>query len=116
MAPVDAPKYTWVCQYCGRSSPGGTLSCVGCGFPAHTTAHELERVKQLGSVTAFLAERQAQRDNWRRKPLPRKVLFIIAVPLSLVGIVLLQFTWGWKSMELGAAMAGASLLCIWLGR
>jgi len=67
-------------------------------------------------VTAFLAERQAQRDNWRRKPLPNKVLFVIAVPLFLIGLILLRYTWGWRSMALGAAMAGASLLCFWLSR
>jgi hypothetical protein len=78
--------------------------------------HWSGRATSLGSVTAFLAERRAQRDNWRRKSLPRKVLLSMAVPFALVAIVLLRYTWEWKSMVLGAAMAGASLLCIWLDR
>jgi len=116
MAQVSAPQYTWVCQYCGCSSPAGALSCASCGFSANTTAHELERAKQLGSVTAFLAERQAQRDSWRRKPLPKKVVVVTAVPLFAVGFILLRFAWGWKNMALGAAMMGAALVCLWFGR
>jgi ribosomal protein L37E len=63
MAHLDAPQYTWVCQYCGHSSPGGTLYCASCGFPAHTSAFELERAKQLGSVQAFLTEHDARRES-----------------------------------------------------
>ena len=61
MPHVEAPRYTWVCQYCGLSSPGGTLHCANCGFPAHTSAFELERVKRLGSVREFLAEHHLQK-------------------------------------------------------
>ena len=69
---LEAPQYTWVCQYCRLSSPGGTLNCVTCGFPAHTSAFELERAKRSGSVQEFLKERDLQRHDWRRKPLPKK--------------------------------------------
>lgn len=89
-----APQYTWLCQHCGRSSPGGAVSCANCGFPAHASAFELERVKQLGSVPAFLAERQAQRDNWRRTPLLRKILLVVALILFLVGLILFRFAFG----------------------
>jgi uncharacterized membrane protein YvbJ len=116
MAHVDAPRYAWVCQYCGHSSPGGTLYCATCGFPAHTSAFELERAKQLGSVKSFLAERHVQRDNWRRKPLPKKVLVFVAAPLFVVGLILLRYSMSWRYMALGAAMIGVSLLLYWVGR
>jgi uncharacterized membrane protein YvbJ len=116
MPHVEAPQYTWVCQYCGLSSPGGTLHCANCGFPAHTSAFELERAKRLGSVKEFLAERHVQRENWRRKPLPKKVLVVAAAPLFAVGLILLQLASGWRSTALGAATTGASLLFLWLGR
>ena len=116
MAHVDAPQYTWVCQYCGHNSPGGTLSCASCGFPAHTTAFELERAKQLGSVQAFLAERHVRRDKWQRKRLPEKVLVVVAAPLFAVGLILLRYSWSWRNMALGVTITGASLLFFWLGR
>jgi hypothetical protein len=115
MPHLEAPQYTWVCQYCGLSSPGGTLYCANCGFPARTSAIELERAKRLGSVQAFLAERHAQRDYWRRKRLPKKLLVVAAVPLLAVGVILLRLASGWRSMALGAAITGASLLLLWLG-
>jgi hypothetical protein len=110
---VDPPQYAWTCQYCGQLSPSGTASCASCGFPAHTSAFELERAKQLGSVQAFLDERQTQRDKWRRKSLPRKVLLVVALFLFFGGLVLLRFGWG-RNMVLGAAMMGGSLLLGWL--
>jgi hypothetical protein len=116
MPPLEAPQYTWVCQYCGLSSPGGTLYCVNCGFPAHASTFELERAERLGSVQAFLAERHVQRNNWRRKPTPKKVLVVAAVPLFAVGLVLLRSASAWRSMVLGTAMMGASLLLLWFGR
>jgi uncharacterized membrane protein YvbJ len=116
MAQDDAPKYTWVCQHCGHSSPGGTLSCANCGFPVHTSAFEIERAKQLRSIPAFLAERQVRRDKWRSKPLPKKVLVVVAVPMFGVSLILLRFAWGWANMALGAAIIAASLLFFWFGR
>jgi hypothetical protein len=116
MAHASAPMYTWVCQYCERSSPGGTLTCASCGFPAHTTAQELERAKQLGSVTAFLAEKQTTQGNWRRKTRFKKVVVVVSVPLFAAGFILLRFAWGWRNMALGAAMLSIALFCLWLGR
>ena len=115
MPHLEAPQYTWVCQYCGLSSPSGTLHCANCGFPAHTSAFELGRAKWLGSVQEFLRERDLQRDDWRRKPLWKKVLLVAAVPLFAAGVVLLEATSSWRSVALGAAMMGASLLLLWLG-
>ena len=115
MPQLQAPQYTWVCQYCGISSPGGTLYCATCGFPAHTSAFELERARRLGSVHEFLRERELQRNDWRRKPLPKKVLIVATLPLFAVGVVLLQVVSSLTSMALGAAMIGASLLLLWLG-
>ena len=115
MPRLEVPRYTWVCQYCGLSSPGDTLHCANCGFPAHTSAFELERAKRLGSVQEFLKGRHLQTDDWRRKPLTKKVLVVAAVPLFAAGVFLLSATASWKSMGLGAAMMGASLLLLWLG-
>jgi hypothetical protein len=115
MPHLQAPQYRWVCQYCGLSSPGGTLHCANCGFPAHTSAFELERAKRLGSVKEFLRERDLQRDDWRRKPLWKKALLVAAVPLFAAGVFLLEATSSWRSVALGAAMMGASLLLLWLG-
>jgi hypothetical protein len=94
--------------------PGGTSYCANCGFPAHTSAFELERAKRLSSVQAFLGERHVQRDNWRRKPLPKKILGVAAVPLFAVGVALLRIASGWRSMALRAAIMGASLLLLWI--
>jgi hypothetical protein len=116
MARADAPQYTWVCQYCGRNSPDSTLFCTHCGFPAQTSAFELERAKQLGSVEVFLAERQVRQENWRRKPLPKKMLIVAAAPLMVGGAIILQLAWGWRNMALGAAVMGASLLLLWFAR
>ena len=116
MARADAPEYTWVCQYCGRSSAGGTLFCTHCSFPAQTSAFELERAKQLGSVEAFLAERQVRQENWGRKPLPKKVLIVAAAPLMFGGAIILQLAWDWRNMALGAAVMGASLLLLRFSR
>ena len=115
MPHLQAPQYTWVCQYCGLSSPGGTLYCANCGFPAHTSAFELERAKRSGSVRDFLKERELQKDDWRRKPLLKKICVVATLPLFAVGVFLLQVTSSWKSMALGAAAIGASLLLLWLG-
>lgn len=111
-----APHYAWICQYCEHSSPGGTLHCASCGFPAHTSAFELERAKQLGSVQVFLAEQHAWRDRWRRKPLWKKVLVVTAVPLFGVDLFLLPFAWNWRDMALVAVILGVALLFIRLGR
>jgi len=86
MPHFEAPQYTWACQYCGLSSPGGTLHCTNCGFPAHTSAFELERAKRLGSVQEFLKGRHLQTDDWRRKPLPKKILIVAGVSLFAVGV------------------------------
>jgi len=115
MSRREAPQYTWVCQYCGLSSPGGTLHCTNCGFPAHTSAFELERAKRFGSVQEFLKGRHLQTEDWRRKPLPKKILVVAGVSLFAVGVFLLSATASWKSMGLGAAMMIASLLFLWLG-
>jgi hypothetical protein len=115
MPHFEAPRCTWVCQYCALSSLGGTLHCTNCGFPAHTSAFELERAKRLGSVQEFLNGRHLQTDDWRRKPLPKKILIVAGVSLFAVGVFLLSATAGWKSMALGAAMLGASVLLLWLG-
>ena len=115
MPHLEAPQYTWVCLYCGLASPGGTLHCANCEFPAHTSAFELQRAKQLGSVQEFLRERDLQRDDWRRKPLWQKVLLVAAVPLFAAGIVLLEATSSFRSVALGVAMMGGSLLLLWLG-
>lgn len=113
--PLQAPQYTWVCQYCGLSSPRGTQHCATCGFPAHTSAFELERAKRSGSVQEFLKERELQRDDWRRKPLPKKVLIAATLPLFSMGVVLLQVASSLTSMALGAAIMAASVLLLWLG-
>ena len=115
MPHLEAPQYTWLCQHCGLSSPKGTLHCTNCGFPAHTSAFELERAKRLGSVQEFLKGRHLQTDDWRRKPLPKKILSVAAVPLFAMGVFLLQGTASLRSMALGAAVMGASLLLLWLG-
>lgn len=115
MPHLEAPQYTWVCQYCGLGSPGKTLRCANCGFPAHTSAFELERAKRLGSVQEFLRERDLQRDDWRRRPLWKKVLLVAAVPLFAAGVFLLEATANWRSVALGAAMMATSLLLLWLG-
>jgi hypothetical protein len=115
MPHLEAPQYTWICQYCRLSSPGGTLNCANCGFPAHTSAFELERAKRSGSVQEFLREREIQRDDWRRKPLPKNVLIVATLPLFAVGVVLLQVASSLTSMALGAAIMAASVLLLWLG-
>ena len=115
MPHLEAPQYTWVCQYCELSSPRGTLYCANCGFPAHTSAFELKRARRLGSVQEFLRERDLQRDDWRRKPLWKKVLLVAAVPLFAAGVFLLEATSSWRRMALGAALMAASLLLLWLG-
>jgi hypothetical protein len=76
----------------------------------------LERAKQLGSVEAFLAERQVRQENWRRKPFLKKLLIIVAAPLMFGGVIVLQLAWGWRNMALGAAVVGASLLLLWFAR
>jgi hypothetical protein len=70
---------------------------------------------RLGSVQEFLKERERQRTDWRRKPLPKKVLIVATLPLFAAGVVLLQVVSSLTSMALGAAMIGASLLLLWLG-
>jgi protein-S-isoprenylcysteine O-methyltransferase Ste14 len=70
---------------------------------------------RLGSVQEFLKERELQRTDWRRKPLPKKVLIVATLPLFAAGVVLLQVVSSLTSMALGAAMIGASLLLLWLG-
>jgi hypothetical protein len=115
MPRLEAPQYTWVCQYCGLGSPGGTIHCANCGFPAYTSAFELKRAKRLGSVQEFLNGRHLQTDDWRRKPLPKKILVVAGVSLFAVGVFLLSATASWKSMALGAAIVAASLLLLWLG-
>ena len=115
MPHLEAPQYTWVCSHCALSSPGGTLHCANCGFPAYTSAFELERAKRLGSVQEFLKGRHLQTDDWRRKPLWKKVLLVAAVPTFAAGVFLLEATSSWRRVALGAAMMGASLLLLWLG-
>ena len=115
MPHLEAPQYTRVCQYCELSSPRGTLYCANCGFPAHTSAFELKRAKRLGSVQEFLKQRDLQRDDWRRKPLRKKVPLVAAVPTFAAGIFLLEATSSWRRVALGAATMGASLLLLWLG-
>ena len=70
---------------------------------------------RLGSVQEFLKERELQRTDWRRKPLPKNVLIVATLPLFAAGVVLLQVVSSLTSMALGAAMIGASLLLLWLG-
>jgi hypothetical protein len=70
---------------------------------------------RLGSVQEFLKERELQRTDWRRKPLPKKILIVATLPLFAAGVVLLQVVSSLTSMALGAAMIGASLLLLWLG-
>jgi protein-S-isoprenylcysteine O-methyltransferase Ste14 len=62
-----------------------------------------------------LKERDLQRDDWRRKPLPKKVLIVATLPLFAVGVVLLQVASSLTSMALGAAIMAASVLLLWLG-
>jgi hypothetical protein len=116
MSRDDAPHYAWVCHYCGATSPSSTVACTSCGFPAQTSAADLERAKQLGSIPAFVAERQDRRDKWRRKPLPKKALIVVAMPLAIGGVILLRFApvaFAWKYAGAGAAAVGVALL---LGR
>jgi hypothetical protein len=77
---------------------GGGLFCTHCGFPAQISAFELERAKQLGSVEAFLAERQVRHENWRRKPPPKKMLIVAATPLMFGGVIVFQLAWDWRNM------------------
>jgi hypothetical protein len=67
-------------------------------------------------VEAFLAERQVRQENWRRKPLPKKMLIVAAVPLMFGGAIILQLAWDWRNMALGAAVMGASLLLLRFSR
>jgi uncharacterized membrane protein YfcA len=59
----------------------------------------LDRVKELGPVQAFLAERQAERENWQRKPLLIKILIVLAIALIIGCFVLWRFA---ALRELGA--------------
>lgn len=111
---TQAPQYTWICQYCGLGSPCGTLHCASCGFPAHTSALELERAKRLGSVPAYLADLDARDTNWRTKPIWKKAAVIVAAPLFVVGIVLLEVGFSGRSIVLAAAAIGAGALLLWL--
>jgi hypothetical protein len=97
-----------------KRSPGGTLHCTNSGFPARTSAFELERAKRLGSVQEFLKGRHLQTDDWRRKPFPKKILVVAGVSLFAAGVFLLSATASWESVALGAAIVAASLLLLWL--
>lgn len=74
--------------------------------PTHTTARELERAKQLGSVTALLAEKQTTKDTWRRNPRFKKGSGSSCCASVRGGFILLRFAWDWRNMALGAAMLG----------
>jgi protein-S-isoprenylcysteine O-methyltransferase Ste14 len=91
------------------------LYCANCDFPAHTSAFELERAKRSDSVQEFLRDRELQRHDWRRKPLPKKVLIVATLPLFTMGVVLMQVASSLTSMALGAAIMGAAVLLLWLG-
>lgn len=109
MAGANGPSYDWVCLYCETVCSRGTGSCAKSGFPASASGAELERAKQLGSASAFVAEKAVVRKQWRRIPLPRKIFIVLAISLLALGLALLRLSWGWHSMGLGALLVALAL-------
>ncbi len=106
-------NYNWVCHYCKTVCSKEHNNCSNCGFPANASVDDVERVKELGSVEAFLDEETTETKRLASLPKWRKAINVIFIIVIIIGLIIARFAPAPEHNFLGIAIIGTSVIVFW---
>ena len=111
--PNHAPTYTWECRYCNRvNAPGVAEHCQYCGFPANSSADDLELAKTAGSPDVVI-EQHAKSAASEESPWARVLVWIFGI-IFIIGLLLARLAGPIEWNFIGLAIAAVPFAMLWI--